>query len=211
MGQHLLRACQQHPKQLPLPRQRQRPVLGCLTAPRTPLHFTANGKSNNKQSRRDFCRAIWAGHSAGSTTEPNCTPPGAGKSLASASERHNGALPQPLPPLSWDVQKGFCCVIPQAVLRAPCLQTRGTQKLRQHSRSRSQRPWAETGLRSPPGHTAGQGASATAPGHPSSREGTRDLPSRVNLLLGTYSYRSANAGGEAEQDTLRHKAQLCKL
>jgi len=86
---------------------------------------------------------------------------------------------------SRDVRQGFCCVILQAVLQAPCLHIGGTQKLCQHSRSRSQRPRTETVLRSPPGHAAGQGARAAAPGHPSSQEGTRDLPSRVGTAGNT--------------------------
>lgn len=39
VGQRLLRACQPQPKQLPLPQQRQRLVLGRLTAPGTLLHL----------------------------------------------------------------------------------------------------------------------------------------------------------------------------
>ena len=147
--------------------------------------------------------------------EPVCVPPGAGKALACASEPYNGALPPPPPPPSRVSEqgcgKGFCCVIPQAVLSAPCLQTGGTQKLRQRSRSQLQRPWAETRAVFPAGSHRGAGSECCSSRAPSSWEGTRDLPPRVKLLLGTYSYRLADTSGEAEQDTPRHKAQLCKL
>lgn len=111
MGQHSLRACQQHPKQLPLPQRRQQTLLGCLAAPGTLLPFTANSKSKGNKTKGFFlgplrASAIRAGHSSSGTAEPVRIPPGAGKALARAGEPRNGALPKSPPPTSWVSEQG---------------------------------------------------------------------------------------------------------
>lgn len=78
--------------------------------------------------------------------------------------------------------ESFPCIIPQAVLWAPCLQTGGTQKLRQHSRSRWQRPRAD-GAAFPARSCHGAGSECCRSRAPLQPGGNLRPPLAVNLLL----------------------------
>lgn len=172
------RACQQRPEQLPLPPGRWRPLLACPVAPGTLLHLTANSKRTTNKAKGLFLGPLRAsatrvGHSGsvGGAAEPVCIPPGAGKAPACAGEPRNGALPQPLPPRAGTSGRVFPALSHERCSGHPLSKPEGPESC-VSTAGAGRRGHGQTGLRSPPGHATGQGASAAAAGHPSSREGT---------------------------------------